>query len=379
VAGRSRTDEATGFRNAKVDFAPRGFVEYGRRNLWGKNRSVNLFARAAIRTSAQSDAFNEYRLLAAYREPRAFGSGVDVAFTAVTEQAIRSAFDLNRRQITLEGTHRFNRTVTVGGRYQVGRTRLFNEQYAEEDKLLIDRVYSPGVKISSFAASITRDTRDDAAEPTRGALLLLDGTMAARRIGSDVGFLRGFAQGFVYRSLPVLRGSVLAVGARLGLVTGFARSIENLDENGRPIIGPDGNVELKRTHDVVISERFFAGGDNTVRGFEQDQLGAEGVLAANGASKGGNALVIFNGELRFPLLQRVGLGGATFLDVGNVFKRVNDIDLGELRAGFGVGIRWRSPVGPLRIDLGCKASRQTFANGSRESRCWPHISIGQAF
>jgi outer membrane protein insertion porin family len=379
VASRGQTDVQTGVRNAQLDFAPRGFVEYGRRNLWGKNRSVNVFARAAIRTSAQSDAFREYRLLGTYREPRAFGTALDFAFTAVTEQAIRSSFDLNRRQITLEGTHRFNRTVTLGGRYQIGRTRLFNEQYSEEDKLLIDRVYSPGVKISSFAASVTRDTRDDPAEPTRGALLLLDGTMAARRIGSDVGFVRGFAQAFAYRSLPILRGSVLAVGARLGLVSGFARMIENLDENGRPIIGPDGSVELKRTHDVVISERFFAGGDNTVRGFEQDQLGVPEVLAANGASKGGNALVIFNGELRFPVLQKVGLGGATFVDVGNVFNRVNDLDLGRMRTGFGFGIRWRSPVGPLRIDLGWKASQHRFANGSLEPRLSPYVSIGQAF
>jgi outer membrane translocation and assembly module TamA len=86
-----------------------------------------------------------------------------------------------------------------------------------------------------------------------------------------------------------------------------------------------------------------------------------------------------NGELRFPLLTSINLGGAAFVDVGNVFARVNEVDLRELRTGVGFGLRWKSPVGPLRIDLGWKTSRRTFANGEREPRFSYHFSIGQAF
>jgi outer membrane protein assembly factor BamA len=375
-ARRLKTDLATGRAVERLDFAPRGFVEYGRRNLWGKNRSINLFARAAIRTSDQVNAgsaespledttagFREYRLLGTFREPKLFGTAVDLAFTAVTEQAIRSSFDFRRGQVILEASHRFGRTVSGAARYAIGRTRLFNERIAEEDLLNIDRVYRPGVRLSSISTSFARNTRDDAADPTRGTLLLLDGTLAARRLGSEVGFLKGTMQGFTYHSLPSLRGSVLAFGARVGLASGFAQ------------ITPEG----QKLQDLPASERFFAGGDTTVRGFAQDRLGSAEVLDRNGVSNGGNALVVLNAELRIPLLQRLGLGGAAFADVGNVFARVNDLDLGKLRTGLGVGIRWRSPVGPLRVDFGWKASPRTFANGTRESRFAPYVSIGQAF
>jgi len=384
VFRRPKTDPVTGETDRIFDVVPRGFVEYGRRNFWGKNRSINVFARAAVRSSSLNDqsqtpdsGFREYRLLFAYREPRTFGWGVDLGASALAEQASRTSFDFERRQMVIEASHRVTPTVTIGGRYTLGQTRLFNQQYTDEEKLLIDRVYGEsGVRVGSFSGSVTRNTRDDAAEPTRGSLLLFDATLASEKFGSEVGFLRGFAQGFTYRSFPKLRGSVLALGARLGLATGFSK-VPKLDGSGEPVIGPDG--EPVSIVQLPASERFFAGGDNTVRGFDQDQLGASEILDENGVSSGGNALLIFNAELRFPLLQGIGLGGATFVDVGQVFEKVNQLDLGRLRTGFGFGIRWRSPVGPFRIDFGWKATRQAFANGKLEPRFTPYISIGQAF
>ena len=373
-ARRARTDPHTGLTVWQFDFAPRGFVEYGRRNLWGKNRSINLFARAAVRSTGavnsgdstaagESAGFREYRLLATYREPRIFRSSFDLSFTAVAEQASRSSFDFSRRQTLLEVTRRVGRRISVAARYSLGRTRLFNERIAEDDRLDIDRIYNPGLRLSSLSTSVTRNTRDDPGDPTRGMLLLMDGTLAERRLGSDVGFFRGTAQGFTYYAPPMLRGAVVAVGARVGLVTGF----------------PQITATGKRLQDLPTSERFFAGGDTTVRGFEQDRLGAPDVLDKNGVSNGGNALLIFNGELRFPLLSGLGLGGAAFVDVGNVFRRVEDLHLSGLRVGVGFGIRWRSPVGPLRVDFGWKATQRRFGNGALEPRFAPYVSIGQAF
>jgi outer membrane protein insertion porin family len=381
---RPKTDPDTGVTDRVFDVVPRGFVEYGRRNFWGKNRSINFFARAAVRSSSLNDEsanpdqnFREYRLLAAYREPRVLGWGVDLGATALAEQASRTSFDFERRQAVAEATHRFSPTVTVGGRYTLGQTRLFNQQYTDTEKLLIDRVYGEsGVRVGSISGSITRNTRDDAAEPTRGALLFFDATLASTKFGSEVGFLRGLVQGFTYRSLPKMRNSVLALGARLGLATGFSE-IPKLDGSGQPVVGPDGQPVYLRQ--LPASERFFAGGDNTVRGFDQDQLGAAGVLDENGVSSGGGALLIVNAELRFPVLSRIGLGGAAFVDVGNVYEKVESVDLAQLRTSLGLGIRWRSPVGPLRIDFGWKATQHTFPNGERERRFAPHIQIGQAF
>jgi outer membrane protein insertion porin family len=129
--------------------------------------------------------------------------------------------------------------------------------------------------------------------------------------------------------------------------------------------------------ELPASERFFAGGDTTVRGFALDQLGAPATLDPSGLALGGNAVVIFNAELRVPV--RWGLGMVGFLDAGNVFRRTSEIDLAELRSAVGFGFRYRSPVGPIRVDLGFKTTREQIAPGRRESGSSLHISLGQAF
>jgi outer membrane translocation and assembly module TamA len=102
-----------------------------------------------------------------------------------------------------------------------------------------------------------------------------------------------------------------------------------------------------------------------------------GPLDPDGFPIGGHALVIVNAELRIPV--RGGLGAVAFVDAGNVFLLVDDMDLSELRGAFGFGIRYRSPVGPIRVDLGLKMDRRLLPNGDRERPAALHISLGQAF
>jgi outer membrane protein insertion porin family len=380
---RVKTNAATGLPEEKLDLAPRGFFEVGRRNLWGKNRSVGLFMRGAIRTSDQFNTdqappaestmedtgagFREYRVLGTYREPRFFDLPFDVVVAASLDQAIRSTFDFNRRQVNVEGSHRFPHEFTLAARYLFGHTRLFNERIDPASQLNVDRAF-PTVRLSAFAGSFVLNARDDAFEPTRGYLTALDMMFAPRAIGSEVGFIKSSWQGFAYRQVPKTRGIVLAGGVRVGLARG-AQQVA-LDPDGKPVFI---NQELP------ASERFFAGGDTTVRGWALDRLGSESVLDANGVSNGGNGMLIFNGELRFPFWKRKSLGGAVFIDVGNVFAKVGDIDLGQLRSGAGFGIRWRSPVGPLRMDFAWKLHPITFANGQPENHFAWYVTIGQAF
>jgi outer membrane protein insertion porin family len=92
---------------------------------------------------------------------------------------------------------------------------------------------------------------------------------------------------------------------------------------------------------------------------------------------GGNALLLLNAELRATV--RGGFGVVGFFDTGNVFARVPDVSLGELRSALGLGIRYRSPVGPIRVDLGFKLHRRDLTPGNPESLTALHISFGQAF
>ena len=129
--------------------------------------------------------------------------------------------------------------------------------------------------------------------------------------------------------------------------------------------------------DVPASERFFAGGDSTVRGFVLDRLGTEDTLNDQGFPTGGNGLVVLNAELRTPYWK--GLGGVGFLDAGNVFRRASDVSLADLRPAPGFGLRYRSPLGPLRVDFGFNLDRRMLASGTRERGTVFHISLGQAF
>jgi outer membrane translocation and assembly module TamA len=175
----------------------------------------------------------------------------------------------------------------------------------------------------------------------------------------------------MFRMLPHTRRIVMAASARLGV----AADDETFGQHSaEPLpLGPDGKPQLV----IPASERFFAGGDTTVRGFALDQLGIPLVtLDEKGFPTGGGGLMILNAELRVPTTRGLGIVG--FFDTGNVFYRTSDIRLGDLRGSLGFGVRYKSPIGPIRVDLGFKLQRNVIA-GKREPLTALHITLGQAF
>jgi outer membrane protein insertion porin family len=215
---------------------------------------------------------------------------------------------------------------------------------------------------------MARDTRNDSADPTSGAYLSASGEAAALAIGSEASFLKSYLTAQTFH-LVTHTSAVFAGSARLGL--GFPRDAVLKDALGRNDVGPDGRVIIEGVDDLPASERFFAGGDTTVRGFALDRLGTPDTIK-DGSPIGGNAVVIFNGEIRVSVPGNAQIVG--FVDTGNVFKHVSDFDLGELRAAVGFGGRYRSPVGPIRVDIGFKVHREP-----GEGALALHISFGQAF
>ncbi|MGQ0732647.1 MAG: POTRA domain-containing protein, partial [Acidobacteriota bacterium] len=336
---RLRRATVGGTAEDRLEVAPRGFFEVGRRNLWGKNRSISLFTRVSFRprdpavdspdpTDQGGYGFNEYRVVGTFREPRPFDAAGDLQFTGFLEQAIRSSFNFGRRGVRAEYARRIGPRVTATGRYALDRTRLFDEQIRPEDQLLIDRLF-PRVRLSTFTGAVLRDSRDDVLEPSSGTVLGLDGTLATRALGSEVGFVKSFGQAFAYRRVPGAAAFTVAAGIRLGLAVGFERRVPRRTPDGQPVTGPDGQPVVDIVSDAPASERFFAGGDTTVRGFVLDRLGTDDTLNTLGFPTGGNGLAVVNVELRSPYWK--GLGAVGFLDAGNVFKRAGDISLRELR------------------------------------------------
>jgi outer membrane protein insertion porin family len=123
------------------------------------------------------------------------------------------------------------------------------------------------------------------------------------------------------------------------------------------------------TTDLPLVERFFLGGRSTVRGYEQDTLGPKG---SDGDPTGGNSFLMENFEIRTYLGRGIGL--VAFLDGGNVWTDVESIKLRDFKFTTGLGLRYNTPVGPIRIDYGYKLDKE-----KGESSGEVHFSIGHAF
>jgi outer membrane protein assembly complex protein YaeT len=172
---------------------------------------------------------------------------------------------------------------------------------------------------ASLVASLIGDRRDNVLAPARGRFWSVSFEYAPSLLGSDIKFQKFFGQFFYYYSLrPDL---VWASGYRIGLAQGFGQSL------------------LKQ-------DRFQAGGSTTVRGFARNSLGP--VDPVTDTVIGGEAVLVLNQELRFPLYR--WFRGVAFYDAGNTFASVDTLRLGDLRHNLGVGLRLSFPFGLLRLD-----------------------------
>jgi len=210
---------------------------------------------------------------------------------------------------------------------------------------------------SSLQAALIFDTRDDRMFPTNGWYLNGSIEWADRLLGSENEFTRMTFRGNRY--FPLFWGLVL----KLNLTTGWVFS--------------------QRPEGVPIFERFFVGGIFTVRGFPRFSLGPTEQIGCSGSqpdsamcafNKGGNKQFIVNAEIEFPILQQVGIRGVVFLDAGNAYDDDENIDILGLRSSWGFGIRWWSPMGPLRFEWGFPIDRRP-----GEDRYVFEFTIGNAF
>jgi outer membrane protein insertion porin family len=195
----------------------------------------------------------------------------------------------------------------------------------------------------SLGISQKIDFRNNKVNPTRGFLGVTTFDAGLLEFGSDVEFVRGTCQLSYY--LPVTARSVLALGARAG------------------VISPGG------TRSLPIDERFFLGGSTTVRSFAERELGPKD---ARGHPIGGEAYTIFNAEYTFPI--RGDLKGAVFVDAGSLQARARNFGLEDMRYAAGVGLRYILAIGAVRVDLGINPDPH-----EGESRGAFHFSFGAAF
>ncbi|MDO8281375.1 MAG: outer membrane protein assembly factor BamA [Thermodesulfovibrionia bacterium] len=174
---------------------------------------------------------------------------------------------------------------------------------------------------SSISPSIWRDTRDNYIDTTTGTRTALYTTVAG--LGGDNYFVKGVIDSGRY--FPLFWNTVFSLRGRLGYASGF---------NGK---------------ELPLYERFYVGGINTVRGLS---FGEAGPRNPNGERIGGNKEVIFNAEFIFPLAKEAKLNGVAFFDAGRAFENNEKIYINDLRPTTGLGVRWTSPFGPIRLEWG---------------------------
>src|SRR5262249_11298852 len=193
-------------------------------------------------------------------------------------------------------------------------------------------------------AEVQWNTSDSLLNPTRGTVLRGRIDHANKTFVSDVSFVKLVLEGRHY--MPLWAHVILATRLKVGGIEPYG-----------------GNTE------VPLNVRFFAGGAGSVRGFPLNRLGP---LNKDGDPIGGMSLVEGSAELRFPLFG--DLGAVLFVDTGNVFHSPFTYRLDDLRYAVGPGIRYNTPVGPFRLDLGIIVDRRS---GEQFGRV--EFSIGQAF
>ena len=258
-----------------------------RRRPQPHGRSLHPDQHAAAGRHQRSDAatarvsgFIEYRVVGTMRQPRALFSS-DVVVTAATEQGVRTSFNFARKGVNADLLRRLTPSIRVSGRYSFSTTRTFDERLDEEEQATIDRIF-PQVRLSTLSGALARDTRDNVIDPQKGAFLSAEGTLAARSLGGQVGFLKTYLQGYWFHQLPGRRPIVFATRGAVGLADGFPRVVSKFDDAGN-LVGDEACAaqpgDTCVIEDLPASERFFAGGDTTIRGYALDTVGTPATIS----------------------------------------------------------------------------------------------------
>jgi len=320
-----------------------GFIaDFENRNSLGAARV------AGVRARYDAD-FREAR--AYFGQPLMVGRPINSTAALFRSRELRESFITDRTGVSLQQEVQFNRKwlLNYGWRYE--RAHTFDRN--PEDVFI---PFDQTIDIAPLQTTLSFDSRDALLDATQGRFFSNALEFAPASLGSDVRFVKYFGQYFEYQSFlrpkedPFRRTQrrprlIWASGVRAGLQDGLGGQ------------------------DIVFSERFFAGGGTTIRGFRQDRVGPKDFF---GDSAGGEAVFVVNQEARFPVVGP--FEGVGFLDVGNVYERWDDFSLSDLRKAAGIGLRVRTPFFLLRVDYGLKLDRR-----DGEPRGAVFFSIGQAF
>ncbi len=328
----------------------RGFAELSHKNLEGSGRSISLrgdvsyFIRGVSISKEEMDfsqsylEFHERKFNLGFREPWLFDYNIDARINVI-DFLERNTVDLSgetirydlREDSTILGLDReIARFVRGSIQYKFSLLDYLNIEGKEGELELEEEPRQLGI----LSSILIRDTRNDLFNPTRGTLETLTIDFSSSYLGSEGEFLKSFGRFNLY--FPLYKRFIAAVSLRAGY--GFPYGISK---------------------ELPLSEKFRLGGSNSLRGFREDSLGPGDIMFSSSL------------EIRFPLFW--GFGGTVFSDEGDVWQEGEDVDI---RDSAGFGLRYLTPIGPFRFDVGFKLDRRK-EEGEGLSE-W-HFFIGNIF
>jgi outer membrane protein insertion porin family len=329
--------------------SPRGSVEFSRRNMRGL---AETFSASLLLSRLNQKA------LTTYTQPHFFGtqwqSVGSFSLERTSENPLYTA-SLGDLSFQVERLLHHKSNTRLQLRYDFNKTVLSHLLVPD---LVLDQ--DRNVLLSTFSVSLIHDTRDKPLDAHRGLYSTVTFGVTPTVLGSSANFTKLFGQVAYYKPVHAV---VFANSVRLGLAAPFAGSF------------------------VPTSQLFFSGGGTSLRGFPIDEAGPQRLVpfcnVLQGQSGcvdvtvpvGGKQLFILNSEGRFPLKIMKALGGVVFYDGGNVYSGINVNNfVNNYTNTVGVGLRYATPIGPVRFDLGRNLNPVLGISATQY-----YITLGQAF
>jgi outer membrane protein assembly complex protein YaeT len=314
------------------------------RNLFGQARQLEVRGQYSQL---------EREAAVSYRQPSFLVPQASFLTTAFLRFEIEPNYTVERLGATVRSAYRVSRRWQA----RVGLTAERDEFSEFDEGVLIPELGREFINPSRLIygdAGLSFDNTDSLFQPSRGSLINLSHQIGLPYLGGEYGYLRSTL--LVTRYVEVRDGWVLAGKLLPGVIFGYG------GENDR----------------VPLFQRLFAGGASSIRGYERRQLGPKDDPKSFGQERdpepvGGRALLETSLELRFPLSGN--LSGVAFVDAGNVWSDPDQMSLGDMKYTPGAGVRYRTPVGPVRLDV----ARRTARDEDFLPKWVFHISIGSAF
>jgi outer membrane protein insertion porin family len=329
--------------------SPLGSIAFSRRNL----RGLAETASASILLSRL-----DQRFLATYMQPHFKGSQwSSLTSFSIERNSENPLFTANLGDLSFQVERRISRkhNTRLQVRYDFNQTKLSN--------LLVSELVLPqdqNVHLSTFSSTLIEDTRDKPLDAHRGMYGTLNFAVTPRWLGSSASMAKAFGQIAYYKPVHSL---VFANRISLGLASALAGSF------------------------VPTSQLFFSGGGTSLRGFPIDEAGPQRLVPFCNVLQnetgcvnvtvpvGGRQIFILNSEMRFPTKITKAIGGVIFYDGGNVYSAINFNNFVDNYSNtVGVGLRYSTPIGPIRIDIGRNLNPVPGLSSTQY-----FITLGQAF